>query len=354
MSVIALPTPVTVTNKISRIQPYVAPYLIINQNLFATVWAANNAGLSPGGGTPIPPGTSVPWTSSGDIFFVLGNDAPSVAQGSAAIIISYDASNWVPSPVAIATAILNAGVLIIDQPVTILNTSGTAGSTSGPFDVSKYQSLEIAHTITSPTSALLLTINFYSDAAATTLVKSIPVNWSNSGVAGLFWRSRIPVHASYVTFVITEIFGNWTLSVVASNRSTPQPFEQQVRGAGTGVFTTDHAILDAIGTLPSGNNIGISTIPWFGLLYIEAIITGFAASGNCLLDYDVLGANSVNFTRRTIGKITLGDTGAYQSVGVDAISFTVPSNGNTISFVLRNTDLNVISYQIRAMPIPPY
>lgn len=124
----------------TRAGVYHPPYTIINElpsppSIGAsppTVWVADNAGLLIGTGTPIYPGTSVTWTQEGELWVVAERDTD--------IIVSYDIEDWQPDPTAIAAAILTSGIVIIDDPVQLFNTTALQAIT-GPFDVSRYQSL---------------------------------------------------------------------------------------------------------------------------------------------------------------------------------------------------------------------
>lgn len=119
----------------TRAGRYDGPYTIINYDANAgTVWVADNAGLAPGQGTPIYPGTSLIWEKSGDLWVVGENNTTQ-------IILSYDTSMWQPNPAAIAAAILNSGVLIIDDPIRIANGQVLTAGQTIDADISKYQSL---------------------------------------------------------------------------------------------------------------------------------------------------------------------------------------------------------------------
>lgn len=344
MSVIALPTPVTVTNKISRIQPYVAPYLIINQNLFATVWAANNAGLSPGGGTPIPPGTSVPWTSGGDIFFVLGNDAPSVAQGSAAIIISYDASNWVPSPVAIATAILNSGTLVIDNPTPIVGPVASFGpnTTSIAYDVSHFNSL----LVTVQQGIITADSSFWIDWSpdGTTWSTTYPAQtWEMKLIGGAQIKAIVPCVAKFFRIGCTNT--TLVITIIASYRTVQQT--RQFLPASSPALPV---LLETSSFVAVGGTSAIAYVPpWFGDVHIEfQADTGAATNAEGLFSLSI----SNTGTGQVIVVACDGTNGSYRYFGRTYNRIRIPLWGAQLGISAVNTSgANAATFRATVIPV---
>ena len=90
-----------------------APFRIINLSVDNPVWVSNNPGISGGQGTPISPGTSLQWLNPTELWAVCDSGL------TASIIVTTEIDDWQPDPVAIATAILNSGVIVVDNPTTL-------------------------------------------------------------------------------------------------------------------------------------------------------------------------------------------------------------------------------------------
>jgi hypothetical protein len=140
------------------------PSRIINTNLAgATLWIGNESVVRDGLGIPIAGGTSAPWTGQGDLWAILGTDASSVGQTIQVVVTSL-VDDWQPNPIALAIAILNSGILLVDNPVTLFNQQNpnTNGGTA-TVDVSTFQSLYVIASVVNPQSGNLF-LNWFDSA----------------------------------------------------------------------------------------------------------------------------------------------------------------------------------------------
>lgn len=333
---------------------YPAGYQIINTSLEATVWVANNPSVAPNAGTPVSPGTSIIWNTDGDLWLVLGADTQSVAAGSASVVLSYDVTAWQPNPIAVATAILNSGVIVIDNPTAFVApqiVAITGGSdVYGPFDVSRYNSVELY---------------FQSLNALTATNISMQLRWQDSSgnliademiyICALndSWRASIPILGSRLT---VTIFGNtgdgYGISVVASYRQrnsmaqyTPNAF---------GVLDSDRWA-----GVPAGQNRVLITPPWFGEIIVNARMIGAGAvAGIGMLDASLPMLNPRNlgsYPMSLNGATIQGDnTTVYQQAfGGSFVSTTLRLGmwGAPIQFTLYNLAAGPIDMEITVTPI---
>jgi hypothetical protein len=133
------PINITVTSSVVPIRigmPYQAPYLITNLSAVSTVWVGTDSSVRSGNGMQIPPGGFLTRNVPGELWACLDSASTVAAQ----IVLDVTSSNWGGNPAAIATAILNSGVILTDNPVTLLSTAITSG-TLGPIDVSTFQTI---------------------------------------------------------------------------------------------------------------------------------------------------------------------------------------------------------------------
>lgn len=271
---------VTVTSATRRYGSYPGGYQIINTSLEATVWAADNPSCKSGFGTPISPGTSIVWSTDGELFLCLGSDTQSVAAGNADVVISYDVQNWQPNPIAIAAAILNSGVIVVDQPVVLNNTTILAGGTRGPYDVSRYNS--IALDVESLTAANgYLEILWYTDASMSFLVATDHISWATN--TNSQWSGQIPCRSAFVFFIANGVsVGN---IIVASNRAI-----DGIQNALTYSAGGDYNLLRNEQIL-AANSFGtrVYVYPWYGEVDVVSLTFGGGAASDVALAFENYG-----------------------------------------------------------------
>jgi hypothetical protein len=281
------PVNITVRSTPIRGGSYPAGYQIINTSLEATVWVANNPAVAAGSGTPINPGTSIVWNTDGDLWLILGVDTTSVAAGSADIVLSYDVHSWQPNPVAIATAVLNSGVLIIDNPVTLLETTdlGVATNTYGAYDVSRYNSVILRFNLvtaigTYPRSIKVVFTEEPVYSASSDLNQLYVIQWeiSQAYTLGIQYSATIPIRGKYC-FVWVSGAGNQDIDIAltASYRQSAYGslgFGQSlVSGAGI-ANGRSFTLLETLVQIPPGGGAAssIATVPpWHGEVEMQWI-----------------------------------------------------------------------------------
>lgn len=322
-AVVQAPLNITVTNRVVRIQPYTPPFQIINTNLNATIWAANNPSIQPGVGTSINPGTSLEWSSPGEVFLILGNDTLSVTEGSAAVIISYDVNSWQPSPAAIAAAVINSGVLVIDKPVQLFNNGNT--SDTGALDISRYNSI-------------LLELG--SNGATT-----FTISWEN-GASNVFqeylycysptfaiWRGALPCKGAQV-----QVTSNAPSSVklVASYRTVPA-IQNQIP------ISFNNLLANFSGSMPTGTGTAnLYSLPYFGEVFVTATQTVVGTNSYLVISQD----GSATFTLYPMTTTSIAS-------GECDITVRVPCWGKQLAFRLFNSNAATSNYQLQVSPAQP-
>lgn len=271
MSRLQAPVRYKVSTSPTRAGNYAGPFQIINFSAnAATVWVANNAGLQAGQGTPIYPGTSLTWEKSGELWVVGENNNDE-------IIISYDVSNWNPNPAAVAAAVLNSGILLIDQPENIYTVFLTGPGSGTGVDISRYQSVNISIVLLAASGVGTDVINvLFGDGGVTTYRVPLAFN-----TVGHIWTATMPCYGSVIQMNIT--YGSqFGIFVAGSHRNvatarqrvdTQTPPQSNVdlayesfQGAGNGpnTFKTTYTL-----ALP----------PWHGELELDVNVNAPKAPG---------------------------------------------------------------------------
>lgn len=187
------------------------PYRLINIGVEGVAWVSDNAGLRAGEGTPINPGTSFLWVRPAELYAV----AETVPV---TLILTTEIEDWQPDPAAIAVAILNSGVLVIDNPVALFSDTldGGNGFDTGLIDVSRFQSLSVVSTCNALGGGNIdgFRVQFYHAAAPPPGTVSPARDIEYTGV-GEIWMSSLPVIGRFVraysltaTQVILGLFGS--------------------------------------------------------------------------------------------------------------------------------------------------
>jgi hypothetical protein len=194
-----------------------------------------------------------------------------VLAGSAAVIISYDVADWSPSPAAIAAAVLNSGVLVIDRPVVLINDTNFNG-TSALIDVSRYNSVDCVFDSNGFPGPFSVEVNWYADAAATQRVFSTTV-FLNEGPTQ--WAGAMPCRGAYLQIV--EIgAGGMTIRIFSSNRTI-----ETIRNSLVLAAFDNNLLLDVsqagIASGASGT-IRFTVQPYFGEVEIYAAFGGAAVT----------------------------------------------------------------------------
>lgn len=295
MSVYRTPTEYAITNltpvRIASRQD--APIRIINIGVLGTVWLSENAGIKIGQGTPLNPGTSFTWLRDTEIFAVADISDP------VRIIVTEEVDDWQPDPAAIAAAVLNAGVLVIDKPETLttdtLNASN--GFTTGRFDVSRFQSLSLLLTTTALSGGVndYVLLDFARTATSSPILRRA-IEFVNNSPSGGTWVANLPISTAF--FEISSPSNTEVQTVVIASHRPQESIEQGVQTAVINQLPFTWYRRN-IGTIAA--NTGFATPffgPWLGQVEVMA---------NCLTDN--IAGSRVEFQQRQI------DTGVMEIFG---------------------------------------
>jgi len=300
---------------------YTPPYSIINlsTNANAVAWIADNAGLQTGAGTPLYPGASFVWQKPGD-FWVIG-------ESEFDIVVSSDAVDWDPNPIAIATAILNSGVLLVDQPVVVFNGALTAGNSTPNLDLSRYQSMVVRIFPTTANLNQRLGIRYTS--------AGLTMNYDVSAItAG--WQGTLPVLGSTVQF--TAFNGAFDVVVVASNR--PYRSTQDLLGNPNANFFVTGTLLTA-----TFDTWGIPA--YFGELQFDTFFHLSAASPIAATSMQLLANQNGTYRQIKILQAFIAFTGATQ----DFQSSTRQSvQGDEMRVLVVNNTAVTLDYTLHVTP----
>jgi hypothetical protein len=282
-----------------RAGSYAGPYSVINTSLTATVWIANNPSVQPGQGTSISPGTSLTWTptTNEDLYLICGVDSSSTPLGYADVIISFDTYGWQPSPVAIAAAILNSGVIIIDNPKILVQTLlTTSGSDNSPvYDVTHYNSINVILTcLQAGASGGTVTIMWFNDVSGSNgIIASDNIQFLST--TNGYWQATIPCRGSYFQlYYITNTGGTFSVSttITASYRQAQNIVQTTVSGSLAAPNNLASASYPTIATNAFSPVLFVP--PWFGMVNIIARFDGSTALSNSgLLIYNLSGGGVV-------------------------------------------------------------
>jgi hypothetical protein len=218
------------------------PSLLMNIDAQATIWVARDGSVRTDYGVPIPAGQSVPWVG-GELWAILGSDTLSAGRTPTLVVTTY-VHDWT-NQAAIATAVLNSGTLLIDQPVLIQAGAMGGAATIGPFAVSTYQTV---HLNTSPANVAgtprVLTLT-WQDSSGNTLATDV-YRWSTTPDTSAVVEA-LPVRGSQLTITTSGGGANTQSVILTGSHRAWSPLMRSVgdRVLGTGT----NAALATAGTL---------------------------------------------------------------------------------------------------------
>lgn len=112
------------------------PATIISDNVGGCrVYLGSDGGVTDSTGVPLDPGTSIPWSVPGQLWAY----ADPLGTAAASLRLTSAIDQWQPSPVAVATQLLQNGVSVSARTATIF--AGHPSPAGQTFDVSAFQSL---------------------------------------------------------------------------------------------------------------------------------------------------------------------------------------------------------------------
>lgn len=327
--------PVTVAAPIlapDRVSVFKPPYRVINLSVTGTIWIADNPGLRLGLGTPINPGTSLRWTRDGDLWMIA--DEPTNA------IISYDVDDWQPNPAAIAAALLNSGVIIIDNPLVLIDDDSYTspfGGSSDPFDVSRYQSLTLFARPADISIVTYVILLFYDDndnPLFSHTVRFAPCLGGSVGAVAA--ELAFPIYGSrFRLFASTT--SAFQIRLVASNR--PQEFSQSlILPVSAPDGAAQNNLLHARFNLATGGAYIDFIPPWCGdmeILFRTGSVLGAAAGTPTAIAVD-------HWNDFPAGWDAIRIAAPVADVfGAGVLNFRIPNNGSVMRLrVFNNTGTN--------------
>lgn len=313
---------------------------IINLATSGKVWVGNNSGLRIGEGQPVNPGTSLLWTKAG-AFYAIAEDAGSE------VILTDNIEDYQPDPVATAIAILNSGVLVIDNPVDIFTGTLQTGSVAW-IDVSRYQSLLINLVCTGlgVLAGDFALLEFSDDANSIDRFYAVEFVDATAANNADTWQASIPIVGKYFR---AKMYGPGTTvnaAITASNRPAYAINQTIPTGtltpAGPAAFYWDNGL-----TILAGVTLTIQCPPWFGEIEANVLFASGAAMGISNVAWLRKDINSVNFTGIDIFTPVLKN-------GATVFGYTtrIPAWGDSLRFQVANlTGGNFTNVAIRVGPV---
>lgn len=119
------------------------PPLVIVNTSKDRAWIAGDSTVSSNNGVPLDPGTSLPWTGTGEVWGV----ADDAATAPIVVYITSAVSGWTPSPAAIASQVaaelLATGIPNVLTETVVADQVSIPAGNSQDFDVSGYASVVV-------------------------------------------------------------------------------------------------------------------------------------------------------------------------------------------------------------------
>jgi hypothetical protein len=276
-----------------RIATLVPPYTIINLSTEGTAWLADNPGVRVNYGTPLYPGTSLQWNRVGELWAI--GDSDFLIQASK------DVLDWEPNPIAIATAILNSGVLVIDNPVTVFDGQLNANNSTPRIDTSRYQSVIFTITpLSGPTFLSPDSILIFFNASPGILSG---IDRQITFISPVTYSVTMPIIGAGL--MVTAGPGNFDLTITLSHRQYPMiqtiGNPSVFNNLNTILFVTDQLIATgATASLDGG-------IPWFGEVELAVYANnGAVAPGtNIFIGDPNVGGNIYKTSMTAVGTGTI-------------------------------------------------
>lgn len=303
------------------------PIRIINLETSGTVWLSDNAGLRPGEGQPIRPGTSLLWMRPTAIYAIC--DPGEQCQ----IILTNEIEDWQPDPAAIAAAVQR------EQLARLI--FGIMDTTVEQVDISDY-------------SALGVTINF--SAGGQSMIVELRDSLGQpiygfqvlSGMVATAWRGTIPCYGQQLSMALNT--GTATVAVYGSKREAAHRIQQDVFDRGPDAsapnFQTQSALWTEFGsTINAGTTKTIDLSPWFGTVALDIELASTAVMGTSHVQWirNKIGVGAVLIRREALSATPAANT--FQCT----TSLPVVGEGIRIAIV-NGTAVNFTSVEIRAAP----
>ena len=280
-----------------------APFRILNMETSGTVWLSENAGLRAGEGQPLHAGTSFLWLRPTELYAICDPGE------SCDIIITTEIDDWQPDPAAIAAAIVNSGIIIIDNPVTILQASINGPGQISTIDISRFQSLNIsiALDVDNPVSPLDNRIQLvFTDGGTTSYIAQLVFSTEDQ-----VWTAAVPCYGD--GFALNIVTDSTFVAFVSGSHRPVQVIRQRIDevdvngtpvGAGTNVFFDTLAA----GGIAVGDTQFVILPPWYGTILVDVrwVSPAVAAANFDLLIGSQIVPGAYNAYRQVNGVIVQG------------------------------------------------
>lgn len=303
-----------------------------------TVWLANNAGMGIGQGTPLYPGTSLYWQAGGDLYAVAESDGVQV-------ILSFDVTDWEPNPIAIATAILNSGILLVDQPAMVFDDEVAASSSTGPIDTSRYQNahvhLEAVDTITYPTTA---TVDIRMSIDGMHTLRRLSIGF---GEVASFWHANIPIVGNHLEVSVNTPSGSAFHVIVVLSHRPLKMIQDVVFEPGAFVPAINHLFFAIPTVLAPATALTVDSIPpYFGQVNLTVIQSGGAVPVN--IDTRINVQEAINGANRNRWM-----ENTWNTVGTNTsqINANLQMAGGAIRLVISNNEATARTFTAWLTPI---
>jgi len=297
------------------------------------VWISNNTGIAPGIGTPVYPGTSLQWMNPSELFAVSAN--------AAEILVTSEIDDWQGDPIALATAIateiLQSGVVVIDNPVTLirLGVLTSTNTSTAIYDVSRYNTLTLdLGLLVAGTDSSEVTLNFLDDLG--NVLGSHSIMWHTPQSPRV--RMSFPIRGSGVQ--LTQVTGSpmqlRIFAMVASSRII-QSIETQIVDIVVGDLYNWQAYNSSVAI---GAAVDLWIPPWYGNMVAECRIGASAALGATelvLQRYNGAGGGWAQFSKG----VNFTIVNATGNVGVAELRY--PTNGQATMVRLQNRSTVALS-----------
>lgn len=329
------PVNATVTNVVPvRLAAFGGRYQVCNLSSSATVWLSNDSTAKDGVGTPLAPGASLVREVQGELWAALGADAQSVAAGRCTVVLDPMIEQW-SNPVATALAILNSGVIVIDQQTTLVpaQLNNPAVTTLTNIDVSRYRSIYVRFLYVAGSGSITFT---WFDSTGAIQLGQDAYSWVSGDNVNC--SLHIPVVGS-----ILQVAWNWSqtsgfnITVLSSYRDVPKTSQRVV----------DRDLGSASSSIASGATLSLT--PAFRY---DGPCTVRAAIGATVTANEGLELNIVN---RVTGSSFAGQMQAVtQLVGhtfaIAFQEFVAPRASWRVDLVNRTSTTQTITGQLTASP----
>jgi hypothetical protein len=286
-----------------------SPLVVINTS-GDVAYLAGNSSVGPSNGVPLAPGTSIPWTTPGQVWAV----ADPAAAAAVTVVITGAIAVWTPSPAAIAAAtaiaLAESGIPITaSETVLAFNTTLNVAKT---YPIATYNSL-----ILLVETAQLEVIQKDADGAVVDIQYVQPASPAPFGVA-----FPVRIAAIGVTATVTPTgAGVPIIFLVGSTRTSPRIDSRLADAAGdewkaNGAMTVG----TEVALVQTNQNTKLQ-----GPVAITFTISGTVVTGRFLVAYtDGLGNNIERELADTAQFVTPSGTGGNRMLNINDAMPAVP------------------------------